>query len=109
MIIDHICFAVKYLHERILYWHDIFGYKQMTGIVTNTRQKVKVTFLSKKDSITIKLIEPLVSNVAQFNFVNNGGGFHHFCFKCADVDKELIKLNSKGLLTLIPPQNGRGF
>ena len=51
MIIDHICFAVKNLHEGITYWEIVFGYKQMTNIVNNSLQKVKVVFLRKEESI----------------------------------------------------------
>jgi methylmalonyl-CoA/ethylmalonyl-CoA epimerase len=82
MIIDHICFAVKDLREGITYWEKIFGYSQMTEIITNTLQKVKVTFLSKEKSLTVKLIEPLDDNQSLLNFVSRGGGFHHICFKC---------------------------
>ncbi len=109
MKIDHICFAVKNLREGVLYWNNVFGYKQMTAVVTNTRQKVKVIFLCKDDSITIKLIEPLESNISLVNFVNRGGGFHHLCFKCDNIDDQLADLNKKGLLTLVPPQEGEAF
>ncbi len=54
MIIDHICFAVKDLHKGIENWKNAFDYQQMTEIVTNTRQKVKVVFLTKENSITHK-------------------------------------------------------
>jgi methylmalonyl-CoA/ethylmalonyl-CoA epimerase len=109
MKIDHICFAVKNLHDGISYWETVFGYKQMTEIVENSLQKVKVTFLCKEDSITIKLIEPVESNQALVNFVNRGGGFHHVCFKCSDIDEKMAELNKKGLLTLVPPQPGEAF
>ena len=45
MIIDHICFAVKDLEKAIVNWCKAFGYSQMTEIVSNTRQQVKVVFL----------------------------------------------------------------
>ena len=109
MNIDHICFAVKNLTEGIAYWDRIFGYKQMTEIVINSRQKVKVTFLKKEHSITIKLIEPVEGNQSLTNFVNKGGGFHHLCFKCDDVNESLKELRDKGLLTLVPPQKGEAF
>ena len=109
MIIDHICFAVKNLEEGISYWKDVFGYIQMTEIVTNTRQKVKVVFMSKKDSILIKLIEPVENNQSLINFVNRGGGFHHICFKCSDIDSEITELTTKGLIKLVPPQPGEAF
>jgi len=109
MVIDHICFAVKNLDEGIVYWQNIFGYEQMTQIVKNSLQKVKVVFLSKNDSIMIKLIEPLDSNQSLINFVNRGGGFHHICFKCSNLDNTIDELTGKGLLKLVSPQPGEAF
>jgi len=109
MIIDHICFAVKDLREGITYWEKIFGYSQMTEIITNTLQKVKVSFLSKEKSLTVKLIEPLGDNQSLLNFVSRGGGFHHICFKCDNIDAGITDLREKGLLTLVPPQPGEAF
>jgi methylmalonyl-CoA/ethylmalonyl-CoA epimerase len=109
MIIDHICIAVKDIEEGIAYWGRVFGYKQMTRMVVNSLQKVKVVFLIKKKSLTIKLIEPLEDNQSLVNFVNRGGGVHHICFKCDNMDEELKELKNKGLITLVPPQPGEAF
>jgi methylmalonyl-CoA/ethylmalonyl-CoA epimerase len=109
MKIDHICFAVKDLNEAISYWDFVFGYKKRTTIIENSRQKVKVTFLEKQDSIRVKLIEPLDDNQSLKNFVARGGGFHHLCFKCAEINEQIAELNSKGLITLVPPQPGEAF
>jgi len=109
MTIDHICFAVKNIEEGIEYWDKVFDYKQMTEIVINSLQKVKVIFLKKKESLTIKLIEPLKDNQSLLYFVNRGGGFHHICFKCDNIDDELTDLRDKGLITLVPPQPGEAF
>jgi methylmalonyl-CoA/ethylmalonyl-CoA epimerase len=109
MKIDHICFAVRDLEFGIKYWENIFGYKQMTKIIENSLQKVRVSFLSKTDSITIKLIQPSIDNKTLINFVRNGGGFHHICFKCSDLDDKISELKSKGLLLLVPPQPGEAF
>lgn len=109
MNIDHICFAVKNLNDGVAYWADVFGYRQMTEVVTNSLQKVKVTFLSKDESIIIKLIEPVEGNQSLINFVNRGGGFHHVCFKCSDITEKMDELKKKGLITLVPPQPGEAF
>jgi len=109
MRIDHICFAVKNLEEAIDYWGRVFGYRQMTEIIVNSLQKVKVTFIQKDDSILIKLIEPLESNQSLVNFVSRGGGFHHLCFKCDDLEKQIEDMTGKGLLTLVSPQPGEAF
>lgn len=109
MIIDHICFAVKDLDAAIVQWTGTFEYEQLTEIVTNTRQEVKVVFLSKEESVTIKLIEPLEDNESLLNFVNRGGGFHHLCFKCSDLDQQIGELKEKGMITLVAPQPGEAF
>jgi len=109
MTLDHICFAVKDLKEGVEYWEKVFGYRQLTQIVENTRQKVKVTFLSKEGSLNIKLIEPVLDNQSLVNFVNRGGGFHHICFRCDDIELTVDALKEKGLLTLVPPQPGEAF
>jgi len=109
MVIDHISIAVKDIMEGIAYWERVFGYKQMTGIVINSQQKVKVVFLKKKNSLTIKLIEPLEDNNSLINFVTRGGGFHHICFRCDNIDDGMKDLKNKGLITLVPPQPGEAF
>lgn len=109
MRIDHICFAVKDLQEGINYWENVFGYRQMTEVIINTLQKVKVTFLEKEDSILVKLIEPLDTNQSLINFVNRGGGFHHICFRCSDINEKIAELTSKGLIKLVAPQPGEAF
>ena len=109
MVIDHISFAVKNLEEGISYWSRVFGYRQLTNMVVNSLQKVKVVFLGKENSIAVKLIEPVEGNLSLQNFVNRGGGFHHICFKCSDINEKLNELSDKGLLVLVSPQPGEAF
>ena len=109
MVIDHISFAVKNLEEGISYWNSVFGYRQLTNMVVNYLQKVKVVFLGKENSIAVKLIEPVEGNLSLQNFVNRGGGFHHICFKCSDINEKLNELSDKGLLVLVSPQPGEAF
>ncbi len=109
MIIDHICFAVGDIQEGISYWNRTFGYDQMTDVVENSRQGVKVVFLHKDGSLAIKLIEPLAGNDSLLKFVRQGGGYHHICFKCDDLGEQMEELKAKGLRTLVPPQPGEAF
>jgi methylmalonyl-CoA/ethylmalonyl-CoA epimerase len=109
MIIDHIGIAVKSIEKACEHWESVFGYRQLTEIVVNTRQKVKVVFLSKEDSIMIKLIEPTDESSPIYRFARKGGGLHHLCFKCGKLGEELKRLNEMGLKTLVPPQPGEAF
>ncbi len=109
MEIDHICIAVSDTEEAIKYWDDIFGYKQLTKTVDNVAEKVKVTFLGRENSVTIKIIEPWDDNKSLKKFVRRDGGFHHICFKCSDIDKKIEELTGKGLRLLTPPRPGEAF
>ncbi len=109
MIVDHMCFAVKDLRKAIENWSNVFGYRQMTEVVANSRQQVHVVFLTKENSITIKLIEPFKENQSVRKFVSKGGGFHHLCFKCSNLEEKMDELNGKGLITLVAPQTGEAF
>ena len=59
----------------------------------------------------VKLIEPLEGNNNVNGFIKRtgGGGFHHICFKCRNINKELTSLKEKGLITLVQPQPGEAF
>ena len=109
MHIDHVGLAVKSLEEAIALWEQVFGYQQYTEIVVNKKQKVKVVFLKKKDSITIKLIEPTDETSPIYGLCKRGGGLHHLCFKCDSIDAELERLTDSGLRVLAPPQAGEAF
>jgi methylmalonyl-CoA/ethylmalonyl-CoA epimerase len=109
MIIDHIGIAVRSLVEGIEHWEKVFEYEQLTEVVINTRQKVKVVFLAKKNSLTIKLIEPVDETSPLFEFAKKGGGLHHLCFKCDKMEYTLKQLNTMGLRILVAPQPGEAF
>jgi methylmalonyl-CoA/ethylmalonyl-CoA epimerase len=109
MIIDHIGVVVKSIEKGIEHWRDVFGYKQLTEIVTNTRQKVRVVFLAKENSLAVKLTEPTEESSPIYSFAHRGGGLHHLCFKCENVNLQLEHLQKLGLRILAPPQPGEAF
>ena len=109
MVIDHIGITVRDLDKAIPHWKNVFGYSQMTDPVINSRQKVKVVFLGKQDSLMIKLIEPLDKTSPVYKFAMKGGGIHHLCFKCKNMDIELQRLHALGLRILSDPQPGEAF
>jgi len=109
MIIDHLGIVVKSIELGIEHWEKVFGYKQMTEIVINTRQKVKVVFLSKENSTLIKLIEPTNETSPVYRVARKGGGLHHLGFRCEDVNEEMTRLKSLGLRTITNPQPGEAF
>lgn len=109
MVIDHIGIVVRSLDEGIDQWHELFGYSQATEVVLNTRQKVKVVFMAKSDSATIKLIEPASEDSPVSRFAQRGGGLHHLCFRCDDLETQIPLLSEKGARCFVAPEPGEAF
>lgn len=109
MNIDHVGVVVRSLPEGIDYWKRAFGYEQATEAVVNSRQRVKVVFLAKPGSLPVKLVEPLDETSPVYAFSRRGGGLHHLCFKCRNLEAELERLSEVGVRVLVPPQPGEAF
>jgi len=109
MVIDHVGIVVKSIEAGIKHWKDVFGYQKMTDIVINSRQKVKVVFLCKENSVLIKLVEPTDESSPVYKFSLRGGGLHHLCFKCENLQSELQRLTDLGLRMLTEPEPGEAF
>ena len=109
MIIDHIGVVVPDLEPALKQWEMLFGYHQNSDIVENTRQKVRVVFLSKENSLTIKLIEPAGADSPVSQLARKGGGLHHLCFRCSALDADIPLLLQRGARLLVPPQPGEAF
>ncbi|HTY87894.1 MAG TPA: VOC family protein [Candidatus Acidoferrum sp.] len=109
MVIDHIGIVVRSLEEGIQQWTDLFGYRQNSDIVLNTRQKVKVVFLAKQGSLPVKLVEPSEPASPVYLFARKGGGLHHLCFRCENLKIQIPLLQAKEAKFLVPPEPGEAF
>jgi methylmalonyl-CoA/ethylmalonyl-CoA epimerase len=109
MVIDHIGIVVRSLDDAIQQWEATFGYRKNSDVMLNTRQKVKVVFLSKKGSTTVKLIEPSDATSPVFAFARKGGGLHHLCFRCQDLGLQISSLQKNGAVLMVAPQPGEAF
>lgn len=109
MVIDHVGIVVRRLERSIEAWGRLFGYARASEIVVNTRQQVRIVFLAKADSITIKLLEPTGADSPVALFASKGGGLHHLCFRCDDLKVDVPLLQERGARLLVPPQPGEAF
>ena len=109
MILDHVGIVVRCLEHGIDQWETLFGYQRNSDIVQNVRQKVRVVFLSKPDSLTVKLIEPSSPDSPAFLAALGGGGLHHLCFRCEALHEEIRRLQHRGARLIVSPQPGEAF
>ncbi len=71
--------------------------------------KGESSFFSKENSLTVKLLESTDESSMSFALSKKGGGLNHLCFKCNDMDEELVRCKEKGLRVLTDPQPGEAF
>ncbi len=109
MVIDHIGIVVCSLEDGIKQWEEMFGYRVASEVVLNTRQEVNVVFLAKPGSVLVKLVQPVGVGSPIAAFARRGGGLHHICFRCDDLEVEIPVLKSKGARLIVPPQPGEAF
>ena len=109
MIIDHIGYVVKNIEDGIENWNKMFGYVQASDVIVNTRQKVKVVFLKKENSLIVKLIEPTDMSSPIYNLARRAVGLHHICFRTEDMKSEIERLKQNGARLLAGPEPGEAF
>ena len=109
MVIDHVGVVVSSIEDGIRQWQELFGYRAASDPIVNTRQKVRVVFLAKPDSLIVKLIEPIATDSPVTGFARRGGGLHHLCFRCKDLKQEVAVLKVKGVRFVVPPEPGEAF
>jgi methylmalonyl-CoA/ethylmalonyl-CoA epimerase len=109
MVIDHLGVVVRSLEQGIERWGQLFGYTKNSNIVANTRQRVKVVFLAKPGSLPIKLVEPSSEQSTVYQFARRGGGLHHICFRCENLDAEVLRLKECGGRLIVPAEPGEAF
>lgn len=109
LALDHVGIAVRSLDEGIERWRTVFGYRQATEIVLNTRQQVRVVFMERDGSLPVKLVEPSEPTSAVAALARRGGGLHHLCFRAASIGTELARLEALGLRVISPPEPGEAF
>lgn len=109
MQIDHIAIAVRSIEAATTRFGQLFGYVPRTECVTNTRQQVRVRFLSKAGSIDLKLIEPADATSPLWSFLKRGEGLHHVCFRVPDVVAGCDAMTAGGARVIAAPAPGEAF
>ncbi len=109
MVIDHVGVAVRSIEQALEHWERSLGYRPVTEVVTNTRQRVRVVFLEKAGSLPVKLVEATDPGSPVYAFAQRGGGLHHLCFRCESVDAEVARMRALGHRILAEPQPGEAF
>jgi methylmalonyl-CoA/ethylmalonyl-CoA epimerase len=99
---DHIGIEVPDLDAAIQAYTKLFGYRQQTEPVVNSRQQVEVVFLEKAGSLPIKLFRSLGSRQPLRKL-------HHVAFRTDGIEQAVEAMVKEGARVLHPPAPGEAF
>ena len=88
--LDHVGVQVRALEPAVAQFTALFGYRQATEPVTNTRHAVRVVFLEKEGSVPLKLICPLDEKARSVTRL------HHLAFRTDHLDEAAQHLCEQG-------------
>lgn len=111
--VDHIAIVVRDTEEALTFYRDRLKLPVLLSEVLEG-PGVRLTHLDM-GNVRLQLVEPLTeAHPLRKDLAERGEGFHHVCWKVADVDAAMSELAEQGLHTKpgephAAPSGGRAF
>ena len=106
--LDHIAIAVPDLEKSIKRFMEDFGLP-FEGTEDVVAAKTTTAFFPLPPT-NIELVHPLNGEGPIAGYLEKrGGGLHHLCFKCDDMQDQLDSFKSQGIRMHVEPQPGEAF
>jgi len=107
--LDHLGIVVKDIEAASEKYQSLLDFTVETQPITVTTQKIRCLYLSHSSSnIRVQLIEPTNESSPVQNALTKGGGPHHLCLNCEDIDKSIKTAEDVGCRVVTPPFRGEG-
>jgi len=102
--LHHIGYLVPHIDEARETYMQQFGYKIHSPVIHDPVQTALVQFLRlPADSSYLELISPAGEQSRLSAALAKGGGLNHLCYRTTDLDAEIARMRSSGLLLLRKP------
>ncbi len=105
MKLSHIGILVKDINEGIKHHESLFGFKQLTAIVDDPTQKVRVVLMghSDEDPVKIELIAPIGEDSPVTDLLKKRQSLYHLCFEVADIEEAKSQARKNGAVIISQP------
>ncbi len=105
MKLSHVGIIVKDIHEGIKNHEDLYGYKQLSEIVEDPTQKVRVVLMghSKEDPVTLELISPMSEDSPVTELLKKRQAIYHLCYEVPDIEEAKDKARKNGAVVISKP------
>ncbi len=105
MKLSHIGIIVKDIEEGIRNHEALFGYKQLSPIVDDHTQKVRVVLLGHSEDapVKIELISPLTDDSPVSDLLRKRQALYHLCYSVPDIEDAKSKARQSGATVIAKP------
>ena len=105
MKLSHIGILVKDIDEGIKHHEALFGFKQLTEIVDDPTQRVRVVLMaySEDDPVKIELIAPLTDDSPVTDLLRKHQSLYHLCFEVNDIEAAKDEARKNGAIVISQP------
>lgn len=96
----HVGLLVENIEISITHYSELFGKINISDVIVESSQKVKVCFVKISESSFIELIEPISEDSVVHKLLKKRITYYHIAYKVRDIHKmvdRLEKLNYKAL------------
>ncbi|RKZ73093.1 MAG: hypothetical protein DRQ57_15440 [Gammaproteobacteria bacterium] len=98
MKIHHIGYVVKNIDK---YKQNLIIKKSIKKVYDKI-QKAELELI-QADNILIELIEPQDKSAFTYNFLKNGGGYHHLCYEVNSLDEAFDIIKKNRMIKVLEP------
>ena len=109
MTFHHVGIVVESIERDAPRYQQFFGLRPVSGVVTDTTQRVNVQFLASEGATSVELIEPLPGESPSRRALEKGGGLNHLCFEVADINEFVRQAESEGVVCVCQPVPAAAF
>lgn len=105
MKLSHVGIIVKDIHEGIKNHEALYGYKQLSEIVEDPTQKVRVVLMghSKDDPVKLELISPMSEDSPVTELLKKRQAIYHLCYEVPDIEEAKNKARKNGAVVITKP------
>lgn len=110
--IHHVGIAVNSIEDSILFYTNFLGMKQITSIVEDDIQKVKVVLLASKNQSPhshIELIEELESPSPITNLLKQKNRLYHICIEVLSIQEAITEARQSKAIVILKPTTAKLF
>ncbi|MGY5879873.1 MAG: VOC family protein [Candidatus Thorarchaeota archaeon] len=105
MKLSHVGIIVKDIAEGIKNHEALYGYKQLSDIVEDPTQKVRVVLMgySEDDPVKLELISPMSEDSPVTELLKKRQAIYHLCYEVPDIEEAKNKARKNGAVVITKP------